>query len=335
MIAFFRKPYRWAWVYAAVLAAAFVFALLDAFVIPKTLTPALELPASASAAPSEEARPPAETQPPVVRVEAAPPKGESAVAEPDAANIPEEAPPSEPIITDTTYADEHIQITVETVREYDTTFYVADIQLSDAACLKTALARGTYGRNIKETTSAIAEANSAIFAINGDYYGFRDTGCVLRNGELYRGGGSGDALLIDRGGDFSIVEQSGLSEEALQTAWQILSFGPALVEDGAVVVDEGSEVSRSRSSNPRTAIGQIGPLHYIAIVSDGRTDESEGLSLLQLARELAERGAVVAYNLDGGGSSTMVLNGRVINTPTSGRSWGEREVSDIVYIGYA
>jgi exopolysaccharide biosynthesis protein len=61
-----------------------------------------------------------------------------------------------------------------------------------------------------------------------------------------------------------------------------------------------------------------------------------------LAQEFAERGCTVAYNLDGGGSSTMVLNGEVINDPVGGKSGrgrntsntSERKVSDIVYIGY-
>jgi exopolysaccharide biosynthesis protein len=70
------------------------------------------------------------------------------------------------------------------------------------------------------------------------------------------------------------------------------------------------------------------------IVSDGRTSESQGLSLLQLAQEFKERGCTVAYNLDGGGSSTMYFNGEIINKPTDGRSMGERKVSDIVYFGY-
>jgi exopolysaccharide biosynthesis protein len=74
------------------------------------------------------------------------------------------------------------------------------------------------------------------------------------------------------------------------------------------------------TSNPRTAIGQISELHYIMLVSDGRTYESEGLSLLNLAELLKEQGCETAYNLDGGGSSTMYFNGEVINNPTSGRN---------------
>jgi len=115
---------------------------------------------------------------------------------------------------------------------------------------------------------------------------------------------------------------------------QILSFGPSLIENGQVTVSTNSEVSQSMTSNPRTAIGQISPLHYIIIVSDGRTSKSEGLSLLELAQEFKDRGSTTAYNLDGGGSSTMYFNGRVINNPTDGKTTGEREVSDIVYFGY-
>ena len=87
--------------------------------------------------------------------------------------------------------------------------------------------------------------------------------------------------------------------------------------------------------NPRTAIGQISEGHYLLVVSDGRTKESTGLSLRQLAELMQSLGAQVAYNLDGGGSSTMVFQGRVVNSPTTnGRSIRERSVSDIVYIGY-
>ena len=89
------------------------------------------------------------------------------------------------------------------------------------------------------------------------------------------------------------------------------------------------------ASNPRTAIGIIDELHFVFVVADGRSSESEGLSLYELAQVMKDLGCETAYNLDGGGSSTMYFNGQVINKPTtSGRSIKEREVSDIVYIGY-
>ena len=99
-------------------------------------------------------------------------------------------------------------------------------------------------------------------------------------------------------------------------------------------MDQNTEVGKAMASNPRTAIGQISELHYVFVVSDGRTDQSEGLSLYELAMFLQSLGVKTAYNLDGGGSSTMVLMGEVINNPTTGGSrTKERSVSDIVYIG--
>lgn len=115
----------------------------------------------------------------------------------------------------------------------------------------------------------------------------------------------------------------------------VLTFGPALINGGQVTVSSSDEVGRAMTSNPRTAIGQISEGHYLLVVSDGRTKESAGLSLRQLAELMQSLGAQIAYNLDGGGSSTMVFQGRVVNNPTTnGRSIRERSVSDIVYIGY-
>ena len=83
---------------------------------------------------------------------------------------------------------------------------------------------------------------------------------------------------------------------------RFFSFGPGLIRSGEITVTEGSEVEQSMQSNPRTAIGQIGDLHYLLVVSDGRTEESEGLTLLELAQVMEEYGCQTAYNLDGGGS---------------------------------
>lgn len=246
---------------------------------------------------------------------------------------------TETVVSETSCSDENIQITLTEYREYDTSIYVADIVLSSPEYLQTAFAQNAYGRNVTEKTSEIAESAGAILAINGDYYGSQEEGYVLRNGVLYRNtAASGqEDLVIYNNGSFAIINETDVTAEELLAdgAQQILSFGPALVEDGAVVVSEGDEVGKAKTSNPRTAIGIIDDLHYVFVVSDGRTDESAGLSLSQLAEFMKGLGVVTAYNLDGGGSSTMYFNGEVINNPTTnGRSIKERSVSDIVYIGY-
>lgn len=235
------------------------------------------------------------------------------------------------------YSDSNVSITVKEYREYDSAIYVADITVSDVSYLKTALASNTYGRNITETTSNIASENNAILAINGDYYGARQSGYVIRNGNLYRSSsGNRDALAIMKNGEFEFVTEGETSAETLlkNGALQVFSFGPVLLEDSNISVSENDEVGMAMASNPRTAIGYLGKNHYVFVVSDGRTNESAGLSLYELASFMKSLGVSDAYNLDGGGSSTMVFKGEVINTPTTnGHSSEERAVSDILYIG--
>lgn len=160
----------------------------------------------------------------------------------------------------------------------------------------------------------------------------------MRNGYLYRDTarqeGDDEALVICEDGHMEIIRENTADIQSLiQNAVQIFSFGPGLIQDGEILVTQSSEVEQAMQSNPRTAIGEITPLHYILLVSDGRTDESEGLTLLELAQFMEELGCETAYNLDGGGSSVMWFMGNVVNHPTNGWKSGERSVSDIVYIG--
>jgi len=243
------------------------------------------------------------------------------------------------VSTDSCYSDGNITVTLTTSRLDDTTVYTADIVLSDASYLQTALAGAACGRNITADTSAIAADNDAIIAVNGDYYGGRTAGYVIRNGVLYRSTSAGDDqqdLVVYADGTFEIISEGDVSAETLlkNGAQQVFSFGPGLVSGGTVTVTADEEVDRAKTTNPRTAIGEISPLHYVMVVADGRTSESTGLSLYELAGYLQSLGVTTAYNLDGGGSSTLYFNGQVINNPTTnGTAIKERKVSDIVYIG--
>jgi len=241
--------------------------------------------------------------------------------------------------SDTVYSDDNISVTLTEYQENDTTIYVADVTVVSMNYLKTAFAENSYGKNITEKTSSIAENANAILAINGDFYGAQEDGYVIRNGVLYRDTAADDRedLVIYQDGSFAIINENDTTASELLDAgaWQVLSFGPALVTNGTVAVSESEEVGKAMASNPRTALGITEDGHYLFVVSDGRTSESEGLSLYELAEFMQSLGVTTAYNLDGGGSSTMYLNGAVINQPTtSGKSIKERSVSDIVYIGY-
>ena len=242
--------------------------------------------------------------------------------------------------TDTSYSDDNIQVSLTEKTVENTQVYIADITVSSSDYLKTAFAQNTYGTNVTAKTSVTAAENHAILAVNGDYYGANSTGYVIRNGVVYRDtvredSSNGD-LAIYKDGSFKVIYEDEISADQLveDGVVNLLAFGPSLVEDGEIVVDTNSEVGQSMASNPRTAIGIIDENHYIIVVSDGRTSESEGLSLYQLAEVMKSYGVKTAYNLDGGGSSTLYFNSKVINKPTTNGTISERAVSDIVYIGY-
>ena len=320
----FQKPFRWALTYAIILTGFTVFVLLDTFVIPKAIQ---TVPDAVSTLNNVSAATATITS--------------SSVTESTDNGTDTSAHKADgSLYTANSYQDENISITITTERVYDTQVYIADIQLQSIAYLKTAFAQDTFGRNIKQKTSAIAEAHDAILAINGDYCGFRNYGFVIRNGVLYRdsarNSNDDEALVIYEDGSFEVVRENAVAADELlqQGAVQVFSFGPSLLNNGTVSVNENSEVARAKISNPRTAIGIISPLHYIMIVSDGRTKASAGLTLYQLAEIFKELGCETAYNSDGGGSSTMWFNGEIVNIPTDGSKLSERSVSDIVYIGY-
>ena len=244
-------------------------------------------------------------------------------------------------VTNSSYKDENISINLTETTVNHTQVYVADVTVSSSEYLKTALAQNSFGTNVTAKTSVTAADNDAILAVNGDYYGANSSGYVIRNGVVYRdtvreNSNNGD-LAIYKDGSFKIIYENQISAEQLvkDGVINLLAFGPALVENGEIAVGKNQEVGQAMASNPRTAIGIIDENHYIIVVSDGRTSESEGLSLYQLAEVMKSYGAKTAYNLDGGGSSTLYFNGQVINKPTTGgNKISERAVSDIVYIGY-
>ena len=244
-------------------------------------------------------------------------------------------------VTDSSYKDSNVDINITTVRKNNTTVYVADVKLSDSSYLKTALAYDSFGTNVTEATSSMATNNNAILAVNGDYYGADRSGYVIKNGVIYRNTVRSDSeypdLAVYKDGSFKIIYETEITAEELLAdgVVNLFAFGPSLVENGEISVDQNTEVRQAMTKNPRTAIGIVDKNHYILVVSDGRTNESEGLSLYELAEVLKEYGATTAYNLDGGGSSTMYFNGNIVNNPTTnGHNISEREVSDIVYIGY-
>ena len=299
-----KKPYLYASVLGLLLTSSFTYSMLKTFVLAETISTVSNTSSTSNTAAASQAAKNAQ-------------------------------------VTDTSYSDGNISVTLTEKTVNETQVYVADITLSSSDYLKTALAQNSYGTNVTAKTSVTAAENNAILAVNGDYYGANSSGYVICNGVVYRDSVREDAsngdLAIYKDGSFKIIYEDQVSANQLvqDGVVNLLAFGPSLVENGEISVDTNTEVGQAMSSNPRTAIGIIDENHYIIIVSDGRTSESKGLSLYQMAEVMKSYGVKTAYNLDGGGSSTLYFNGQVINKPTTGGSKiSERAVSDIVYIGY-
>ena len=188
------------------------------------------------------------------------------------------------MVTDTSYESSSSAISISTVTtgsgDDTVTYYVADVTLTDATALRSAFAQNSFGLNITEDTSDIAADNGAVFAINGDYYGFRDTGIVIRNGVVYRDEGAREGLAFYTDGHVEVYDETATTADELVAAgvWNTLSFGPALLEDGQVVdgiedveVDTNVGNHSIQGEQPRTAVGVIDDNHLVFVVVDGRS----------------------------------------------------------------
>lgn len=188
---FFAKPYVYAACFSLALTLLFAWSLLTVFVIPREMEPSEELETIDFSQFTKPDGAATESEPvfiltlPSDETDREPAEDET---DPDssAEESATESAPEYPIITENSYLDENISITIKTIRRYGSTFHVAEIKLSDPQYLKTALAKDTYGLNIKEKTSEQAKRVGAILAINGDYYGANEKGYVIRNGHIYR-----------------------------------------------------------------------------------------------------------------------------------------------------
>jgi exopolysaccharide biosynthesis protein len=216
------------------------------------------------------------------------------------------------------------------------TYYVADVTIVSGSLLQAGLAAD--GEGIADT-SDLADANGAVFAVNGDFFGARDDGIVVRNGQIYRDEPVRTGLALYKDGQMEVFDETETSAQELldQGVWNTYSFGPALVIDGEIPANVGNyEVEQNpqhpvQGRNPRTGIGLIADNHFVFVVVDGRNaGYSKGVTTEEFAQIFKDLGCTTAYNLDGGGSSTMYFKGEVVNSPVN--KGGQRDISDILFV---
>jgi hypothetical protein len=164
----------------------------------------------------------------------------------------------------------------------------------------------------------------------------RGNNAIPPGGYVLSGHGRGREALraVFRQGDkvtlrMRLVPDSG--DARWETVRQVIGGGPRLLTDGVYVGGEGFQPPFVGRRHPRTAIGRLADGRIILVVVGGRQPyHSLGMTLPELAFTLRRLGVTDALNLDGGGSSTLVVRGTVVNLPSD--ELGERTVSDVVLV---
>lgn len=223
--------------------------------------------------------------------------------------------------------------------EDTTTVMAIRVKLTDASQFRTALS-GKYPSKQTMRVDQMALRNNGVLAVNGDYFNYHSSGISYRNGRKLRFNANNlrELLIVDEQGDFHFLRPTSQKawDEYINNGGTVLHtfwFGPCLInEDGTPV----TTFTNNENNGPwmpaqRVVIGQTGPLEYLILVCEGPESTkplSVGFTLEQMARLCAAFGMSNAYNLDGGSSTTVALNGEKINSPSNPK---RREVGDCIY----
>ena len=279
-------------------------------------------------------------------------------------------PKDECYLSDNEYVDESISVKIYEGRYADTDYVYAHVKISHPSQLRT-IPAGVYkgvksgsvqrskDYNFKKSSTTrgrfVASAANAVISINGDYFTKSECKVVLRMGTQYRNRADGlrDLLIIDKQGNLSYLNAPSQEDYAAyyeankDNLYQVFCFGPVLVENGVSVLpmDYENGYIGAQKAAQRTALCQLGELEYMLVTSYGnQTDGNKGMTIPEFAKvcEMAgrelnpENGCLLAFNLDGGNSSTMnfkrldAASGKLkyvkVNCPEI-----ERFLSDIIY----
>lgn len=228
------------------------------------------------------------------------------------------------------YRSENVSVEIQTEEMYGSIVHIADIYVNDITSLRTAV-YDAYSKRYMHTLD-MANAAGAIVAISGDhFYAHLQSGVfAIRNGQLYaeKPNKKQDACVLYYDGAMEVYKADEIDLDAIyaRDPYQVWYFGPGLLdEDGGAIQQFKSTVS---GENPRSAIGYYEPGHYCFVMVEGRTKDSDGVTLPQLAQIFEDLGCKVAYNLDGGKTAVITYNGKLVSKLIG----SGREVSDIVYI---
>lgn len=193
---------------------------------------------------------------------------------------------------------------------------------------------------VLKTTGAFAEENRALVAINGGFFDVKNGGAVdyiKVDGKVVNPtrtpSARANAVLTLRKKKITIEAATPENTER-SAAENVMLSGPLLVLNGNGIALDSNPFNTNR--HPRTAMAIRKNRKMILMVVDGRNSKAHGMSLFELSKVLQWLGAKDAMNLDGGGSSTLYIQGKgIVNYPSDNKQFdheGQRKVANIVYL---
>lgn len=226
------------------------------------------------------------------------------------------------------HKDAESDIHIKKIHAYGSDVYIANIKIQNALQFKHVYSDENLS-GTKKTVTEMTKNYSPLLAINSNGFSKEGLPCgtIGARGKIDQFISNKTSLAMDYNGMLHIVRPKTQEElESIKPFW-VTTFGPSLIEDYKIVQKQ----SDNDVPHPRVAIAQKDkPNEFIIIVADGRRLTSKGLTLYELASLFKKEGARIAYNLDGGGSATLVFKGKIINKPSD--ILGPRKVVDSLFI---
>lgn len=221
-----------------------------------------------------------------------------------------------------------------------TAFTFAEVKLLHPSQFRRYLSGDEFGSGKLSLTSEMASSVNAVVGCSGDYYSYRRRGLIIFDGKAEKYvPGLPDTCYINKDGDLILERDQAFADinevQAYADANNIqfsLSFGPILVKDGENVCPKNYDLGEVKERFSRAAICQMGKLHYLYIAAGTDVDAYGLMTMRTFSKYVAETGCDQAYALDGGQTTTIVLNNEVVNHVNYG---SERRISDIVYFATA
>lgn len=221
-----------------------------------------------------------------------------------------------------------------------TAFTFAEVKIMHPSQFRRYLSGEEFGSGMLSLTSEMAQSVNAVLGCSGDYYAYRRRGLTIVDGEAkkYVKGlpdtcyiNSDGDLILERDQDFADLSdaQAYADDHDIQFS---LSFGPILVKDGENICPGYYDLGEVKQQYSRAAICQMDKLHYLYIAAGTDVGAYVLMTMKTFSEHVAATGCQQAYALDGGQTTTIVLNNEVINHVNYG---SERRISDIVYFATA